>query len=113
MSLLHYEMHDIQQIPALLYGHTQKILGNLNMEQHEILLNEPLRNISIYIKNIYQKIPAHVRKYEKSNVKESIENLFNGKKAKTYSDYQKSLLVVCSFLWRNLLEAILQNYMKY
>ena len=61
----------------------------------------PLHNISNYIKNIYQEIPAHVGKHEKqktTKVKDAIENLFNGKEAKNYSDYWKSLLVLCSFL---------------
>ena len=36
-------------------------------------------------------------KMKKNKVKEAIENLFNGKEAKNYSDYRKRLLVFCSF----------------
>ena len=97
MSLLQYEMHGIQRLRALLYGYPQKSLGYLNLEQYEILPNEPLHDISNYIKNIYQEIPAHFSKNEKNKVKEAIENLFNGKEAKNSSDYRKSLLVVCTF----------------
>ena len=60
MSLLQYEMHGIQRLPALLYGYPKQSLGDLNLEQYEILPNEPLHDISNYIKNIYQEIPAHV-----------------------------------------------------
>ena len=64
MSLLQYEMYGIQQLPALLYGYPKKSLGDLNLEQYEILPNELLHDISNFIKNIYQEIPAHVNKNE-------------------------------------------------
>ena len=65
MSLLQYEMHGIQRLPALLYGYPKKSLGDLKLEQYEILPKEPLQDISNYVKNIYQEIPAHVSKNEK------------------------------------------------
>ena len=67
MSLFQYEMHGIHRLPALLYGYPQKSLGDLNLEQYEILPNEPLHDISNYIKNIYQEIPAHVSKNQRSH----------------------------------------------
>ena len=105
MSLLQYEMHGVQRLPALLYGYPKKSLGYLNLEQYEMLPNEPLHDMSNYIKNIYQEIPAHFSKNEKNKVKEAIENSFNGKEAKNSSDYRKSLLVVCSFFLENSLES--------
>ena len=32
MSVLQYEMHGVQQLPALLYGYPKQSLGNLNLE---------------------------------------------------------------------------------
>ena len=53
MSLLQYEMYGIQQLPALLYGYLKKILGDLNLEQYEILPNEPLtRYLQFYEKHL-------------------------------------------------------------
>ena len=47
ISLLQYEMHGIQWLPALLYG-----LGDIDLEQYEILPNEPLRYVQLYKKRL-------------------------------------------------------------
>ena len=46
MSLLQYEMHSIKRLTAILCDYPKKNLGGLNLEQYEILPNEPLYDIS-------------------------------------------------------------------
>ena len=72
MSLLQYEVHGIQQLPALLYGYPPKGLGDLNLEQYEILLNEPSHDISNYIKNIYQELLPMSVKMKKAKSKKPL-----------------------------------------
>ena len=82
MDLLLYEMHDIHRLPSLLYDYPHQDLEELNLSQYEILPTEPLHNISNHIKNIYQELPFHVDKAEKSLVTKAIERSLNGKEAK-------------------------------
>ena len=67
------------------------------MSHYEILPNEPLHDVSNYIKSIYQELPSHITNNEKKIVIEVIDQSFNDKKARNSSDYRKSLLVVCAF----------------
>ena len=63
------EMHGIQRMPALLFPKSLAKLEDINLENYEILINEPLHDISIYIKNIQQEIPYHLPKDKKSSEK--------------------------------------------
>ena len=97
MDILSYEMHGIQQLPALWYDYPTHSIEELNLSHYEILPSEPLHEVSNYIKNIYQELPSHLTNNEKKIVIEVIDESFNGKEARNSSDYCKSLLVVCVF----------------
>ena len=111
MSLLQYEMHGVQRLPAFLYGYPKKNLGYLNLKQYEMLPNEPLHDISNYIKNIYQEIPAHFSKNKKNKVKEPLKTHLMGKRLKILQIIKKAYLLFVRFSWKNHLKAILPNYL--
>ena len=90
-------MHGIQRLPALWYDYPNHSMEELNLSHYEILPNEPLHDVSNYIKNIYQELPSHMTNNEKKIVTEVIDKSFNVKEARNSSDYRKSLLVVCAF----------------
>ena len=72
-------------------------MEELSLSQHEILPTDTLHDISNHIKNIYQELPFHVDKADKSLVTKAIERSFDGKEAKNSDDHRKSLLLLCSF----------------
>ena len=45
-------MHGIQRMPPLLFPKPFAKLEDINLEKYEILINEPLDDISNHIKNI-------------------------------------------------------------
>ncbi|XP_057299871.1 uncharacterized protein LOC130630393 [Hydractinia symbiolongicarpus] len=100
-NLLQEEMHGIQRLPALMFGKSHRSLSELNLEGYEILNNEPLRDVSNYIKNIYCELPHHVGA-KKKTLLEIIEASFNNKEAKNASDYRRSLLIVTNWALKNL-----------
>ena len=99
---LNMETHGIQRMPALLFPKPFANLEDINLEKYEILINEPLHDISNHIKNIQQKIPYHVLKDKKSLVKEIINSSFNGKEAKNGANYRKSLRLVTNWFLSNI-----------
>ena len=60
--------------------------------------NEPLHDVSDHIQNLYEELPQHAPKDFKKSLKEVIQNSFNGKEAKNFSNYRNSLSVVCVWL---------------
>ena len=64
-DLLTDEMHGIQRLPSLLFGNHTKTLMELNIQQYEVMNNEPLHDISNHIKNLYQEWPEHVERKKK------------------------------------------------
>ena len=72
-------------------------MEELNLSHYEILPNDPLHDVSNYIKNIYQELPSHMTNNEKKIAIEVIDQSFNGKEARNSSDYRRRLIVVCAF----------------
>ena len=97
MDILSYEMHGIHRLPALWYDYPNHSMGELNLSHYEILPNEPLHDVSNYIKNVYQELPSHTTNNEKKIAIEVIHQSFNGKEAKNSPDYCKILLAVRVF----------------
>ena len=97
-DLLNKQMHDIKRLPSLLYNNPNADLKELNLEQYEILNNEPLHDISHHTQNLYEEIPLHLPKHHKESLKEIIKKSFNEKEAKNSSDYRDSLITVCIWL---------------
>ena len=105
---LDMEMHGIQRMLVLLFPKPFAKLEDINLGKYEILINEPLHDISNHIKNIQQEIPHHVPKDKKSSVKE-INSSFNGKEAKNAADYRKSLLLVTNWFLSNMKDHFTKN----
>ena len=103
-ALLENEVHGVQRVPALMYNNPLDTLASLNLLKYEILLTEPLHDISNQTKNLYQEIPYHVPKNKTKNVRQILDVSFNGRVAKSSSDYRKSLLIVAKWFSDNLPE---------
>ena len=103
-AFLENEVHGIQRVPALMYNNPLDTLESLNLSKYEILVTEPLHDLSNHIKNLYQEIPYHVPKNMKKDVRQILDVSFNGKDAKNSSDYRKNLLIVAKWFSDNLTE---------
>ena len=86
-SSLDIEMHGIQSMPDLLFNNPLSSLKTSNLTKYEILVNEPLHDISNHMKNIQQEVPHHVGKDKKRVVNDVIISTFNGKEAKNSADH--------------------------
>ena len=94
--------------------------GTSNLKKYEILVNEPLHDISNHIKNIQQELPHHVGKDKKRMVNDVIISTFNGKEAKNSADHRSLLLLTNWFVShmknhfsRNLLETLCKIQILY
>ena len=75
-------MHGIQRLPAVLFNNHALTLKDINLENYEILKNEPLHDVSNQIKNLSEEMPNHVPKDMRSSYKQIITASYNGKEAK-------------------------------
>ena len=73
MDILSYEMHGIQRLPPLHYDYPNHSMEEMSLSHYEILPNEPLHEVSNYIKNIYQERPSHLTNNEKKIAIEVID----------------------------------------
>ena len=94
--------HGIQQMSAFLFTASFAQLDNRYLDQYEILVNEPLHDISNYIKKLQHEIPHHVPKDKKALVKDIITSSFNSKEATNSADHRKSLLLITNWFLSNL-----------
>ena len=85
-------------MPALLFNNPFSSLETSNLKKYEILVNEPLHDISNHIKNIQQELPHHVGKDKKRMVNDVIISTFNGKEAKNSADHRSLLLLTNWFV---------------
>ena len=99
---LELEMHGIQRMPALLLTAPFAQLDSIYLDKYEILVNEPLHDISNHIKNLQHEIPHHVPKGKKALVKDIITSSFNGKEAKNSANHRKSLLLMTNWFLSNM-----------
>ena len=103
------EMHGIQRMPDILFPKPFAKLEDINLKKYEILINEPLHDISNHIKNMQQEIPYHVPKDKKSSVKEIINSSFSEKEARNAADYGKSLLLMTNWYLSNIKDRFTTN----
>ena len=103
-GLLDCEMHGIQRLPAVLFNNHALALKDINLENYEILKNEPLHDVSNQIKNLYEEMPNHVPKDMRSSFKKIISASYNGKELKKGADHGESLVYVCKWLMNILLD---------
>ena len=65
-QMLEGEMKGTQRLPALLFDSDKFNLKEIGMESYEVLPVEPLHTIKEHIKNLFQEIPRHLNKNERS-----------------------------------------------
>ena len=97
-GLLECEMHSIQRLPAVLFNNHVLTIKDINLENYEILKNEPLHNVSNQIKNLYEEMLNHVPKDMRSSFKKIISASYNGKEAKKGADHRESLVYIYKWL---------------
>jgi len=88
----------IHHVPALLFQSSLDDTNDVGLGGYEVLPVEPLHTIAGHIKNLYEEIPCHVSKTEKSTFKEAAHVSFAGKEVKRAADYRKSLVDLTIFL---------------
>ena len=103
LTMLEYEMHGIQRLPAILYKSSEPFdMRNYNIPDYEILTCEPLHDMCNHTKNLYDELPRHLPKNEKAKLNDIITTSFHLKEAKNSSNYRKSLLIVTYWIIQNL-----------
>ena len=83
-SFFDFEMHDIQRLPALLFGQSNFNLQSLHLDSYEVLTHEPLHYFMNYSKNLYEELPLDLPK-EKKKLRNISNSSFNAKEAKNVS----------------------------
>ena len=93
------ELHGVQQVPALLFENPTKDLKAINLEDYEILVCEPMHDISNHIANILTELPSHVVNLEhKKLIEETIALTIGGKETKRAFDYRCAIIALSSQL---------------
>ena len=72
----------------------------LNLADYEILVNEPLHDISNHIKNLQKEIRLHLEKRLKPIVQQIIFDSFDSE-VKNSGDYRKILLAITRWFQKN------------
>ena len=76
-------------------------LADINLDLYEILITEPLYDISNHIQNLYAELKFQMAKRYKKSFTDIINVCINGKIAKNSSDYRKSFLIVAKWFQNN------------
>ncbi|XP_065661972.1 uncharacterized protein LOC136084831 [Hydra vulgaris] len=92
-NILVKELHGIQRLPALMCTKSFECFDSSNLTDYEILVNEPLHDISNHIKNLQKEIPFHLEMRVKPIVQQIISDSFDSD-LKNLGDHRKSLLVI-------------------
>ena len=86
-------------MPALLFENPTKDLKAINLEDYEILVCEPMHDISNHIANILTELPSHVVNLEhKKLIEETIALTIGGKETKRAFDYRCAIIALSSQL---------------
>ena len=97
-QMLEGEMKGTQRLPALLFDSDKFNLKEIGMESYEVLPVEPLHTIKEHIKNLFQEIPRHLNKNERSLFERGLEVVFAENQLKRGCDYRKALLQLTLFV---------------
>ena len=82
----------------MMFDRPNSTLEELYLENYEIVPVEPLHAVKGHITNLYEEIPYHLDRKEKTLFEEAIKTSFAGKEAKRGCDYRKSLIDCTAFL---------------
>ena len=89
------ELHGIQRVPALLFENPQEDLKTLNLEHYEILVCEPMHDVSKHIENVLTELPSHVTNPEhKQLIQDTIDLTIGGKETKRAFDYRCAIITL-------------------
>ena len=72
-------IYGIQRLPALMYYNPHNDIHQINLQTYEILLAEPLHDISNHIKNLYTELPWRIEKEHRKSLNFIINNSFGGR----------------------------------
>ena len=83
------ELQGVQRVPALLFENPTKDLKAINIEHYEILVCEPMHDVSKHIENLLIGLPSHIANAERKKlVEETIALTIGGKETKRAFDYR-------------------------
>ena len=97
-QLLEDEMKGTQRLPALLFDCKEFNLKDIGMESYEVLPVEPLHTIKEHIKNLFQDIPRHLIKTERTLFERGLAVIFAENQLKRGCDYRKALIQLTLFV---------------
>jgi len=90
---------------ALLFNTPDISLKEANLDCYDILLCEPLHDVSGHIKNLFVELPLHMDKEHRKLFKDSVQAAFGGKDSKRGCDYRLALVLLTK-LFQSHLESI-------
>ena len=92
------ELKGVQRVPTPLFANPLATLEELNLQLYELLLCEPLHDVSKHIENLYIELPHHMKEGDAKLLNEALEATIYAKEVKRGSDFRLSLLKICSYL---------------
>ena len=102
-------MHGIQRMLALFFNTPFASSDEINLSRCEILINQPLHDISNHIKNIQEEFPHHVSKEKKNACQKYYCPIIQWKRGKKSADHRKSLLIIANWFVGNLKDHFTTN----
>ena len=87
-------MAGIQRLPVFMFPVPNKNLIDLSLQKYEILINEPLHDISHHTQNLFDELPYHASKEMEQKLRKFIHTSFNGKETKNSANYWEGGFVV-------------------
>lgn len=91
------ELHGVQRVPALLFENPTDDLTAVNLENYEILVCEPMHDVSKHIENVLTELPSHIANAEhRKLVEETIALSIGGKETKRAFDYRCAIVSLAS-----------------
>lgn len=89
------ELQGVQWVPALLFENPTKDLKDINIEDYEILVCEPMHDVSKHIENVLTELPSLIENAEhKKLIEETIALTIGGKETKWAFDYRCAIINV-------------------
>lgn len=91
---------------ALMFNSPNISLKEANLDCYDILLCEPLHDVTGHIKNLFSELPLHMDKDQRHLFEEAMQAAFGGKDAKRGCDYRLALVLLTKLLYQSHLERI-------
>ena len=89
------ELQGVQRVPALLFENPTEDLKAIHIEDYEILVCEPMHDVSKHIENVLTELPSHMANAEhKKLIEETIALTIGSKETKRAFDYRCAIINV-------------------